>query len=30
MSRIAWFISIWCASVAVLALVAYGIKMVLL
>jgi len=30
MSRIAWFIGIWCASVAVLALVAYGIKLVLL
>ncbi len=30
MSRIAWFIAIWCASVAVLGLVAYAIKLVLL
>jgi hypothetical protein len=30
MSRIAWFVAIWCVSVTVLALVAYAIKLVLL
>ncbi|MEM7472952.1 MAG: DUF2474 family protein [Pseudomonadota bacterium] len=30
MSRIAWFIGIWIASVAVLAIVAYAIRLVIL
>jgi hypothetical protein len=30
MSRLLWFVGIWCASVAVLAVVAYAIRLAIL